>query len=139
MICKTMKRTTYILAIIFFSNLIGMYFGMYAYWWFDMIHHLFGGFFVAMLMTHYLKIKELRISNNELGPLKKCLVLIGAVSFIGVVWEFAEYAAAQTLIEPIYNNFGLRTYFIGDLDDTINDLLVDVIGALSWLAIFRKH
>lgn len=133
-----MKKAIYILTIIFFSNLIGMYYGMYQTWWFDMIHHFLGGFFVAMLMVNYLKIKELRISNLELGLLKKYLIILGAVSFIGVVWEFTEYLASQTLIEPLYDNFGIRAYFIGDLDDTMNDLLMDVVGALSWLAVFRK-
>ena len=98
-----------------------------------MIHHFLGGFFVAMLMVHYLKIKELRISNFELGLLKKVLITVGAVSFIGVVWEFAEYLSAQMLIEPLYNNFGIRAYFVGDLDDTINDLLMDILGALTFL------
>ena len=60
------------------------------------------------------------------------------MSFIGVVWEFAEYLASQTLIEPIYNSFSIRAYFIGDLDDTINDLLMDILGALSFMFIKRR-
>ena len=87
---------------------------------------------MAMLMVHYLKI-------GEVPAIKKYLIIVGAVSFIGIVWEFAEYLANQTLIEPLYNNFGFRAYFIGDLDDTINDLLTDVVGALTWLLLFRKN
>ena len=60
------------------------------------------------------------------------------MSFIGVVWEFAEYLASLTLIESFYNNFGVKTSFIGDLDDTINDLLMDIVGALAWLTVFRR-
>lgn len=116
-----------------------MYFGAYSLWWFDMIHHFLGGFFVAMLMWHYLKITELRISNFELNILKKCLILAGAVSFVGIVWEFAEYSASQTLIEPIYNKFGIRAYFIGNLDDTINDLLMDVAGALAFIFFIKRR
>jgi len=100
--------------------------------------HFLGGFFMAMLMFHYLKINELRIANCELGKIKKYLIILGAVSFIGVVWEFAEYLASQTLIEPIYNSFSIRAYFIGDLDDTINDLLMDILGALSFMFIKRR-
>ena len=127
-----MKRAIIFLIIIFFSNLVGMYFGMYSTWWFDMSLHFLGGFFMAMLMVHYLKI-------GEVPAIKKYLIIVGAVSFIGIVWEFAEYLANQTLIEPLYNNFGFRAYFIGDLDDTINDLLTDVVGALTWLLLFRKN
>lgn len=97
-----------------------------------MVHHFLGGFFVAMLMTHYLA--DVKIPSK----LKHYLIVVGAVSFIGVVWEFAEYLAAQTLIEPLYSNFGFRAYFIGDLDDTINDLLMDVLGALTFLFTFKK-
>ena len=129
-----MKRAIILLTIIFFSNLAGLlYFGMYITWWFDMIHHFLGGFFVAMLMFHYLA------DVKAPSKLKNYLIIIGTVSFIGVVWEFAEYLASQILIEPIYSNFGIRAYFIGDLDDTINDLLLDILGAFSWLAIFRKR
>lgn len=88
---------------------------------------------MAMLMARYLA--DVRSPTK----LKNYLIIVGAVSFIGVVWEFAEYLAAQTLIEPLYNNFGFRVYFIGDLGDTINDLLMDVVGAFSWLTIFRKR
>lgn len=128
-----MQKAVIFLTIIFFSNLVGLYFGMYTTWWFDMTHHFLGGFFVAMLMVHYLV--DVKAPSN----LKNYLIIVGAVSFIGIVWEFAEYLAGQTLIGPIYNNFGIRAYFIGDLGDTINDLLMDVLGALSWLAIFRKN
>lgn len=131
-----MKRALIFLIIIFISNLVGMYYGMYVTWWFDMLHHFLGGFFMAMLMVHYL---GLRTKDLGLSPLKTTLVVVGAVSFVGIVWEFAEYLASQTLIEPIYNSFAIRAYFIGDLDDTMNDLLMDVVGALAWLAVFRKR
>lgn len=144
-----MKITIYILTVIFFSNFVGMYFGMYSHWWFDMSLHFLGGFFIAILMARYLadvietSNKPPKASLAKGGGretrLKKYLIIVGAVSFIGVVWEFAEYLAAQTLIEPLYNNFGFRVYFIGDLSDTINDLLMDVVGAFSWLTIFRKR
>lgn len=122
-----MKLPLIFLAIIFLSNLVGMYFGMYLTWWFDMIHHFLGGFFVAMLMRYYLK------SAITGDKLKNALIVIGATIFIGVMWEFAEYIASQTLIEPIYNNLGVKAYFIGDFDDTINDLLMDILGALAFV------
>ena len=79
---------------------------------------------MAMLLSVYLK--DHLLGNSKL---KNTLIILGAVSFIGVTWEFAEYLASQTLIEPIYRIFGFRTYFIGNLDDTINDLLMDILGA----------
>ena len=95
--------------------------------------HFLGGFFVAMFMVYYLA------DVKTPSKLKRYLVLTGAVILVGVVWEFAEYLASQILAESLYNNFGFRAYFIGDLDDTINDLLMDILGAISFLAIFRKN
>ena len=79
---------------------------------------------MAMLLATYLK--DHLFSNSKL---KNTLIILGVVTFIGITWEFAEYLASQLLIEPIYRNFGIRAYFIGDLSDTINDLLMDILGA----------
>ena len=128
-----MQKALIFLIIIFTANLFGMYYNLYWNWWFDMSLHFLGGFFVAMFMVYYLA--------DVMTPtkLKKYLVLTGAVILVGVVWEFAEYLASQILAESLYNNFGFRAYFIGDLDDTINYLLMDILGAISFLAIFRKN
>ncbi|MBI2674184.1 MAG: hypothetical protein HYX22_00380 [Candidatus Yanofskybacteria bacterium] len=128
-----MGKAILFLTIIFFSNFIGMYYGMYSYWWFDTTHHFLGGFFVAMLFGAYFA--DTKFPSKRF----RWLAVIGATTFIGVVWEFAEYAASQTLIEPLYHNFGIRAYFIGDLNDTIKDLLMDIVGAFSWLAIFVRQ
>lgn len=125
-----MRRAIIFLTIIFLANFVGMYYGFYGYWWFDMSLHFLGGFFMAMLMVHYLTAAKTQ------SKLKNYLILVGAVSFIGIIWEFAEYLANQTLVEPLYNNFGISSYFIGDLDDTINDLLMDILGAFAWLIFF---
>ena len=127
-----MKRAIIFLTAIFSMNIAGMYFRFYEYWWFDMLAlHFLGGFFMAMLMFYYLA------DVKPPSKLKSYLVIVGAVSFIGVVWEFAEYLANQTLIEPIYEHFKVRAYFIGDLDDTINDLLMDVVGAITFLLLWK--
>ena len=134
-----MQKAIIFLIIVLASNFVGMYFGFDNFWWFDVSLHFLGGFFVAMLMVHYLTdIKGLRITDYELRPLKKYLIIIGAVSFIGVIWEFAEYDATQTLTELLYDNFGFRIYFIGDLNDTIKDLFMDILGAFAWLIINDK-
>ena len=145
-----MQRAIIFLTIIFLTNFVGMYYGFYDHWWFDISLHFLGGFFMAMLMVRYLadllsdaprpsdnaNTRALRSYGSV--KLKNYLIIIGAVSFIGVVWEFAEYLANQTLVEPLYNNFGIKAYFIGDLDDTINDLLMDILGALTFALSWRN-
>jgi len=126
-----MKKAFVVLAVIFLINLPGVYYGWYdEFWWFDTALHFFGGFFVAMLMAAYLK--------DHLLPqekIKNALIIAGATVFIGVIWEFAEYIGNQTLIDLIYERFEIRTYFMGDLNDTISDLLTDVIGATTFISL----
>ncbi len=127
-----MKKAIIFLTIIFLINFVGMYYGFYNYWWFDTSLHFLGGFFVAILFDAYFA--DTKFPSKRF----RWLAIVGATTFIGVMWEFAEYTAAQTLIEPLYNNFGIRAYFIGDLDDTIKDLYMDVVGAFAYISIRRK-
>lgn len=131
-----MKKAFFFLVLIFLINLPGLYYQWYLnYWWFDVILHFLGGFFIAMFLTAYLK----EHIPGQAG-LKSALIIIGATMFIGVMWEFAEYIANQTLIEPFYRYFGVRAYFMGDLSDTVNDLTMDILGAglFAWLHLLRR-
>lgn len=85
---------------------------------------------MAMLFSIYLKDHFL---NNS--KIKNILIILGVVSFIGVTWEFSEYIANTILSPIIYNTFAIKTYFMGDLDDTMNDLLMDILGA----GVFALH
>ena len=126
-----MKKAFIALVIIFGINIFSLYYGWYLEWdWFDITMHSLGGFFIAMFMASYLK--------DRLVPkidVKNILIVVGATLFVGVIWEFAEFIANQVLIEPFYRWFGIRTYFMGDLKDTINDLLMDTLGALTFMSL----
>lgn len=120
-----MKKTFLFLVMIFFVNILGLYHRWYLdYSWFDQVLHFSGGFLMAMLLAAYLK--DHLLNNSKL---KNTLIILGVVSFMGVTWEFAEYIASIVLSPIIYNQFAFKTYFIGDLNDTINDLLMDIVGA----------
>ena len=111
-------------------NLPSLYYSWYIQFsWVDTVQHFLGGFLVAMFMSYYLKDHLL-----ERAFLKNMLIVIGVTTFVGVAWEFSEYIANQTLIKPFYYWFGIRAYFMGNLQDTINDLLMDVIGSLVFCA-----
>ncbi len=120
-----MRKIIFFLILILAINITGLYYQWYlSYSWFDQVLHFSGGFLIAILFSIYLKDHLL-----DKSKLKNTLIILGAVSFIGVTWEFAEYIANQTLIEPFYKYFQLHVYFMGDLNDTINDLLMDILGA----------
>lgn len=121
-----MKKAFLFLTVIFVVNAVGLYNGWYQdFFWFDIILHFLGGFFVAMLMANYLN--EYFVNKKIL---KNVFIIVSATVFIGVVWEFSEYIANLALSPIIYERFAIRTYFMGNIDDTIGDLLVDILGAL---------
>lgn len=127
-----MKKTIYILILILAINIIGLYYQWYlSYSWFDQVLHFSSGFFMAMLLATYLK--NHLLDNSKI---KNTLIILGVVSFIGVTWEFAEYIANNILSPIIYSQFSIKTYFMGDLSDTVNDLLMDILGATLFASIF---
>ena len=131
-----MKRAFFFLVVIFLINALGLYYGWYHnFFWFDITLHFLGGLFVAMLMANYLN--EHLINKNTL---KNILIIVGAAMFIGVTWEFTEYIANFVLSPIIYEEFATKTYFMGDLNDTVNDLTMDMLGAgtFAWLHPFRS-
>lgn len=117
-------------------NVPSLYFGWYlTMGWVDTVQHFLGGLLVAMFMAGYFRDHFLPKSN-----LNNALLVIGASIFVGVFWEFAEYIANQTLIEPFQKWFGIKAYFMGDLNDTVVDLMMDTMGAITTcLFILRKR
>jgi|SRR3989344_4646132 len=120
-----LRTTIYVLTVIFITNTIGIYLDWYDYFWFDIVLHFSGGLFTALLFAAYLK--------PHLFPktkLANIIIIVGATMMIGVVWEFAEYFAHETFSESASAALGIRVDFMGNLDDTITDLLMDMLGAL---------
>jgi len=97
---------------------------------FYLIHHFLGGFFVALFFYGYLS--DI-ITAPNIKTIKKWIVIIGATLFVGVVWEFAEYIGTYTQIK------NLNLLKIGDLHDTIADLFVDLLGAITLLGFLHKR
>ncbi len=99
----------------------------------DLILHFSGGFFMAMFFADYLK--HLHIGNPSSPKLKKTLIIVSVTVFIGVVWEFSEYLATGFFGDYLYNKYG-AVCCMGNLDDTISDLLMDTLGASLFTAFF---
>lgn len=128
-----MRKIILALTAIFIINLVGMYYNWYEFFWFDMVLHFSGGLFVALLFSLYLKAHL--FPNTRTANL---LIVVGATMIIGVVWEFAEYLANQTFSETASAALGIRVDFMGNLDDTITDLLMDMLGAILSLAFVSR-
>lgn len=85
---------------------------------------------MAMLVWAYFRKK---LPDNKIHNL---IIVTGVTVLVGVLWEFAEFIANQTLVEPMYRYFGIRGYFMGDLVDTIADLLMDISGAIIFFVLY---
>ena len=125
-----MKTAISALVILLLSNIPSMYYQWYIkLLWFDSAQHFLGGFFVAMLVWSYFK---KRLPKNNLDNL---IIVVGVTTLIGVLWEFSEFIANQTLIYPLYHYYGFHGYFMGDLRDTVKDLALDTSGAIIYYSL----
>ena len=89
----------------------------------DDLAHFLGGLGIALLAIEYF--------SGKLGHLSKAsylLTIVGITIFVGIAWEVTEYFAQQI---PALHNVPI----IGDLADTLTDLVNDTIGALSVTAL----
>lgn len=120
---KEIKIALIALPIIFFSNLIiGVFLGIGdKYNLFNTVHHYLGGVFIALLFYGYLYNV---ITSRKVRPIEKWLIILSVTVFVGVVWEFAEWIGT-------YYNFDYLG--IGDLEDTLLDLVADLFGAITLL------
>lgn len=99
----------------------------------SMAFHFLGGFLAAMLVFSLYHSEFAKLSQPV-----RLLTVVAMTLMIGVFWEFSEYIANQTLTNWIYQAYHYRGYFMGDLDDTVQDLTMDTIGALTFIILSFK-
>lgn len=127
---KLIKISIIALVLILISDFIILSLGLKFNPDFYLIHHYLGGFFVAMFFYGYLS--EIMFSSN-IKTHKKWIIIIGTTLFIGVLWEFLEYLGT-------FSQINYLSYFkIGDLADTLADLLVDALGAITLLGLLHNR
>lgn len=114
--------------------LFGFGFGWYRqFWFFDIILHFLGGLGVALTVQRWLVDKYLPAISGWL----MAVLLVSAAGLVGLGWEFAEYLASVFLPSRF---FGYKVGWIGDLPDTLSDLLMDLVGgAAAGLHLFRNR
>lgn len=85
---------------------------------FDITLHFLGGLGI-FLTLHQLLFKKFPTAS----PFYWSFLIIGATTLIGVLWEFAEYTG------NIFFGTISGIELIGDLNDTLADLFMDMLGA----------
>lgn len=119
-----------VLVAVFLANFIlGFGFRWYARTpFFDITLHFWGGWGVYLILHDFLLKKF-----PKAPPVLWSILMIGGTMLVGVLWEFAEYTGS-VLLGPIH---GME--IIGDLADTLADLLMDLLGATAAASSLLLH
>lgn len=121
------KFACWALIALFVSNLYVVFENLGEMMAISMAYHFLGGFFVAMLFASFYNSEFSRLSQP-----RRLLTIVALTVAVGVFWEMAEYVGNKKLSQPIYDVFHYRVYFMGNLDDTIQDLVMDTLGAAAF-------
>lgn len=118
---RLLKTLSYLIFFIFLVNFIAVKLYWYsAIWYFDMIMHFIGGFWVGLCFFYIFPGK-----NSISGILRAILFVL----LVGIGWE---------VFEAIVNSLTVRDSF--DYSDTFSDLFFDISGGLcAILYIWRKQ
>lgn len=128
-----MRLAILFLILIFLIDMLGFYLGPYRPYFYDTILHFLGGFFLAMFFAAFFR--NYGITDKSFGKAKFLifgLIILSATMLVGIFWEFAEYLATVYFKSYLFKNHGIICC-IGNLDDTIGDLALDAIGAITFL------
>jgi len=110
---------------------LGFWFGLYYLMpWLDIPLHFFGGLWVYVFMRSLGIMIGLEI-NSQFRYLTKLLIFMGAVLFVGVFWEFWEFVLDRYLVHNGY------TFLPGVYEDTLGDLLIDLLGGITGFLLIK--
>ena len=96
----------------------------YLLWWLDALMHFSGGIIAAAFFT--VLFQE---DISRLRPQTALIFIMGIAVMIGVFWEFFEWGMDRFFVAN----------FMGDLDDTLSDLLMDFLGGLLAGVVWLKN
>lgn len=91
----------------------------------DELMHPLGGLAIAFAAARALEVLRERGIVPDLGPLLRPVLVFSLTATAAVFWELAEFLSDRW--------FGTRT--LGDLPDTLFDLVLGMAGGLTFLAL----
>jgi len=118
-----------------FIDVFGDIFGWYgAFFWYDRFAHFMGGLSVAIALVIVLRAKNILPDLSIQPHLSfsiQMLILVALVTLFGVFYELEEYA----------ETFFLHNNRLGDVFDTMDDLLLNLLGGVlgGFLALKNIH
>lgn len=117
------------LAVLFVAVFPSEWFGLFRIHFFDKVLHLSGGIISAWFFLIFFR-KELGATSK----LRAIIIIVSIVSLVGVFWEFSEYISS-VYVSQIMPAIA-RYMYIGDLTDTLGDILFDLTGGLSFTILY---
>lgn len=118
---KLLKRLSALIFLVFIFNFVATKFYWYSsIWWFDMLMHFLGGFWLALAFIFLFLKKDIIFSD--------IFKIIIFVLFIGILWEVFEFSLDKTISKNIFN-----------LLDTSSDICFDIAGGLSGIIYSLKR
>ena len=109
-------------AIAVLHNLAYAFFWYWKYWWFDILLHGLGGFFLGSLVL-WIIIFEYPEYFKKLLPL---FATVGVTFLVGVLWEVFEYVIAVSQSS---------SYIL----DTMSDIGMNTMGILITYLLFSRY
>ncbi|HPS21258.1 MAG TPA: hypothetical protein PLO44_00400 [Candidatus Paceibacterota bacterium] len=120
---KLFIRLATVILFIFFLNFIGSkFYWYYSVWYFDIIMHTLGGFWVALAALWIFPTKEQKITY------KYIIQILLIVLTIGIFWEFFEIFVNETIAQNPFN-----------ILDTVSDIFCDLAGGTFATIYFVKR
>ena len=89
--------------------------------------HLAGGLWVGMVAIHFSR-------NFSFHGKVLFLLVLGIVAIIGIFWEFFEFGLSK-----IWESMGRAGFFQPSIDDTLGDLLADLLGGIVAFILFKDR
>lgn len=109
---KLLETLAFVIVFIFLVNLLAnKFYWYYSIWYFDIIMHFLGGFWVGLVFIWLFYAESL--------SLRLVLKIILGVLLVGILWEVFEILVNNNIAQNPFNT-----------PDTTSDLLFDLSGGL---------
>lgn len=129
---KSLKFALIFLTGIFIVHAIaGIYDWFFRYWWLDIILHFAGGFWVFVMARYGMQHYRIEITGPK-KELVRFFIFVSFVTFLGVLCEFYEFIFDRYIV---FTGF---TYLPGTFEDTLLDLVMDILGGITAYILYFK-
>ncbi|OGF82581.1 hypothetical protein A3B18_01305 [Candidatus Giovannonibacteria bacterium RIFCSPLOWO2_01_FULL_46_13] len=99
----------------------------FHYQWLDIVMHATGGFWIGLFAIFLVK-------NISYPYVIAFWLVLGLVAIVGILWEFFEFGMSQIGLE-----LGRAAFIQPGLEDTLGDLLADLLGGAAAFILFQRR